>query len=146
MEDMRTLIREVLSEELQKLRPEALSAAPRVTEEVVMIRSSADLNAFAQKLLGMAQDGRIRADIMEGRHRFSLSHEAAAPVMAHQPMASATNAPRSARFSKGMVSERDVAALPQGTHSVKAQAAVRFTPLARDELRRRGIKVERTTS
>lgn len=146
MEDMRALIREVLSEELQKLRPDMATAASRGTEEVIAIRSSADLNAFAQKILGMAQDGRIRADIMEGRHRFCLSQNGTQPVMAHQPMAPAANAPGMAQFTKGMVTERDVAALPQGTRSIKAGTAVRFTPLARDELRRREIKVERMTA
>ena len=146
MEDMRTLIREVLSEELHKLRPDMAPAATRGTEEVIEIRSSADLNAFAQKILGMALDGRIRADILEGRHRYCLSQSALTPVMAHQPMAPAANAPGMAQFTKGMVSERDVAALPKGTRSIRAGAGVRFTPLARDELRRRGIKVERTAS
>jgi hypothetical protein len=146
VDEMRLLIREVLSEELLKLRPEMASAAPRGTEEVIAIRSSADLNAFAQKLLGMAQDGRIRAEIIEGRHQFRLSQDGAAPVMAHQPMAPTANAPIPAQFSKGMVSERDVSALPKGTRSIKAGALVKFTPLARDEMRRRGIKVERTTS
>lgn len=146
MEDLRSLIRDVLSEELARLRPEAAPVAPRVTEEVVAIRSSADLNAFAQKLLGMAQDGRVRADILEERHRFRLSHDGAAPVMAHQPMAPAANVPPTAQFSSGMVSERDITALPDGTRSIRAAKPVRFTPLAHDELRRRGIKVERTQS
>ena len=146
MEDLRSLIREVLSEELARLRPEATPSAPQVTEEVVAIRSSADLNAFARKLLGMAQDGRMRADILADRHRFRLAHDGPAPVMAHQPLAPASNTPVPAQFSSGMVSERDIAALPEGTRSVRAAKPVRFTPLARDELRRRGITVERTSS
>ncbi|WP_299848447.1 hypothetical protein [uncultured Roseovarius sp.] len=146
MGDLRSLIREVLSEELARLRPEVAPMASPVTEEVVAIRSSADLNAFAQKLLSMAQDGRMRADILGGRHRFRLSHDEAAPVMAHQPSAPVPNTPATAQFSTGLVSERDIAALPKGTRSVRAAKPVRFTPLAHDELRRRGIKVERTQS
>ena len=146
MEDIRALIRDVLSEELARLRPEAVPVAPRVTEEVVAIRSSADLNAFAKKLLGMAQDGRMRAEILADRHRFRLSHDGAAPVMAHQPTAPVANTPAPVQFSSGMVSERDVTALPEGTRSVTIAKQVRFTPLARDELRRRGISVERTSS
>jgi len=99
-----------------------------------------------KSFLGMAQDGRIRADILEGRHRFRLSQSGTMPVRAHQPLAPVANAPGSAQFTKGMVTERDVATLPQGTRSIRAGAAVRFTPLARDEMRRRGIKVERTES
>ncbi|MFD1160503.1 hypothetical protein [Roseovarius aestuarii] len=146
MEDLRSLIRDVLSEELARLQPEAVPSTPRVTEEVVAIRSSADLNVFAQKLLGMAQDGRVRADIIEGRHRFRLSHDGSTPIVAHQPMAPSANAPAPAQFVSGMVSERDIATLPDGTRNVRAGKAVKFTPLARDEMRRRGITVERTTS
>lgn len=146
MEDLRSLIREVLSEELGRLRPDMAPAPPHVTEEVVSIRSSSDLNDFARRILSLAQDGRVRADILEGRHRFSLSRHAAVPLQAHHPAAPAPNRAPRPEFLSGMVSERDVATLPQGTRSVRVGAAVKFTPLARDELRRRGIDVERTSS
>ncbi|MBL4769056.1 MAG: hypothetical protein JKY94_15320, partial [Rhodobacteraceae bacterium] len=50
------------------------------------------------------------------------------------------------RFERGLVSERDVASLPQDMRRVDVGKTVRFTPLARDELRRRNIKVERDQS
>jgi hypothetical protein len=143
MEDLRSLIRDMLSEELARIRPGLPAVTPHVTEEMVTIRSSADLNAFAQKLLTTAKDGRACANIIEGHHRFRLSHEGPAPIMAHQPMAPATNAVAPAHFSSGTVSERDITSLPKGTRSVRAAKTVRFTPLARDEMRRRDIKVER---
>ncbi len=149
MEDLRRTIREILSEELARLRsdPEAAPiTAPRVSEESVVIRSSADLNDFARRVLAMAQDGRRRADILDGRHRFTLAQGAAAPVQAHLPAAPAPQATPVAQFTRGLISERDIAALPGGTRRLRAGKAVRFTPLARDELRRRGITVERTSS
>jgi hypothetical protein len=87
MEDLRSLIRDMLSEELARIRLGLHAVTPHVTEEMVTIRSSADLNAFAQKLLTTAKDGRACANIIEGHHRFRLSHEGPAPIMAHQPMA-----------------------------------------------------------
>jgi hypothetical protein len=143
MEDLRSLIRDMLSEELARIRPGLPAVTPHVTEEMVTIRSSADLNAFAQKLLTTAKDGRAYVNIIEGHHRFRLSHEGPAPIMAHQPMVPATNAVAPAHFSSGTVSERDITSLPKGTRSVRAAKTVRFTPLARDEMRRRDIKVER---
>lgn len=146
MDEMRSLIREVLSEELARLRPELATGAPKVTEETVAIRSSADLNDFARRVLSMAQDGRLRQDILEGRHMFRLAHDGAPPREAHQPLAPAPSAPPQAHFARGMVSERDIAALAQGTRMIRLGKSVRLTPLARDELRRRGIAMERTNS
>jgi hypothetical protein len=48
-------------------------------------------------------------------------------------------------FEKGLISERDIAKLPAGLASVQVSKRVRFTPLAQDELRRRGVKIERTS-
>ena len=47
---------------------------------------------------------------------------------------------------RGLVTEKDIAKLPAGLTAIEAGKRVRFTPLARDELRRRGIKIERTRS
>ncbi len=142
MDDLRIIIRDLLSEELLKLRSDIAPIAPHTTEEAVAIRSSADLNGFVHRLLNMAQDGQVRADILEGRHRFCLSHDGTQPITAQSTPAQSITA----QFTRGMVSERDVASLPEGTRSIKAAPPVRFTPLARDELRRRSIKIERTAA
>ncbi|MGC9368177.1 MAG: hypothetical protein ACP5DX_01430 [Paracoccaceae bacterium] len=152
MSDLRNIIREVLAEEIARLRPELSAGAPRVTEEMVTIRSSADLNAFAMRLLERAQDGRLKADMAAGRHRFVLSHDGGAPghatppVHAHQPAAPAPAAPAHAEFLRGMVTERDIAALAEGTRVIRAGKSVCLTPLARDEITRRGIKLERVST
>ncbi len=142
MSDMRALIREILAEELGKLR----DTPKGVTEEVVQIRSNADLAAFVTRLLNAAQDGRLRADIEAGRHVFRLSDSGAAQIRAHQPLAPTPQAHAPIRFERGLVSERDIAAIPREAHLVTVGKSVRFTPLARDELRRRGIKVERAST
>lgn len=151
MQEMRALIREVLAEELAKLRDgDAPAARPQVREEVVDLRSSADLQAFVQRIMALAQDGGARAEIEAGRHVFRLGASAStgarpAPTDPYQPRSPApTAAPSPVRFERGLISERDIAALPDGQRSIQIAKTVRFTPLARDELRRRGIKIERT--
>lgn len=144
MPELRNLIREILTEELAKTAP--VRSAPRVTEEQVSIRSNADLAAFVQRLMAAAQGGRLRADIDAGRHVFRLADHGVQQVQAHQPMAPSPGTAPAVRFERGLVSERDVASLSQDTRRIDVGKTVRFTPLARDELRRRGIKVERSQS
>jgi len=144
MSELRHLIREILAEELAKATP--LEAAPRVTEEQVSIRSNADLAAFVQRLMGAAQDGRLRADIDSGRHVFRLADHGIQQVQAHQPNAPNPGVAPAVKFERGLVSERDVASLPQDARRIDVGKTVRFTPLAQDEMRRRGIKVERSIS
>lgn len=144
MSELRHLIREILVQELGKLPGQP--AAPRITEEAVTIRGNGDLAAFVQRLMVAAQDGRLRADIEAGRHVFRLADTGPQPFQAHQPGAPNPGTPTPIRFESGLVSERDVATLPQGASRLDVGKSVRFTPLARDELRRRGIKVERSQS
>lgn len=146
MADLRAMIREILSEELAALRKEpALGAQTR--DEVVSIRTNAELAAFVKRLLSLAQDTRLRADIETGRHVFRLATGGSAPVRAHEPLIPSPSA-RSGpvRFETGLITEKEVAGLPDDLRSLSIGKAVRFTPLARDELRRRGVRIERTTS
>ena len=50
----------------------------------------------------------------------------------------------SATIDRGIVSERQIEALPAGTSRLLVGKSVRFTPLARDRLRLRAIDIERT--
>lgn len=144
MSDLRSLIREVLQEELAQMRAGGPPAAPQIREETVSLRSSADLQAFVRRVMALAQDGKARADIEAGRHVFRLGAAPAAPADAFQPRTpSPAAAPAAIRFDRGLVTEREVAALPDGQRAIQVAKTVRFTPLARDELRRRGIKIER---
>lgn len=130
--EIRELIREVLREELG--RTGGAGPGP-VREERVRIGSDADLNAFALRMLDLARDAGASREIREGRHVFRLSGAATSPGR--------SAAQAAAEFAPGLISERQVHALPDDTRSVRAGRGVRFTPLALDELRRRGIKLER---
>jgi len=146
MTDLRHLIREILTEELGQALVTTPTAS-RVTEERVQIRSNAELDAFVRRLLAAAKDGRLRADIEAGRHVFRLAETGAPlPLQAHQSMAPAPHSLPPVRFERGLVTERDVSCIPRGAQHLEVGKTVRFTPLASDELRRRGIRIERIPS
>ena len=132
-EAVRAIIREVLAEELQRIKPR-----PQAREERVPIASDADLAAFVARILALAGDEAARREIEEKRHVFRLAsaERTASPAkqMAHAP-----------RIEAGMVSERQIDALPPGTVHLVIARSVRLTPLARDRARARGITVERAS-
>ena len=143
------LVREVLAEEVARLKAEKGACDHRETggcEERVRIRSDADLNAFAARVLAMAEDGGARRALTAGRIVFRLDEA--------EP-ASGSNAPRSGLgpradasahtevIEQGLVSERQANRLPPETTRVRLGRNVKMTPLARDRLRRRGIVIER---
>ena len=141
--ELRAMIRELLREELAALK--GGGPTPTRREEEVTISSDADLAAFVQRLLRLAQDGQARAAIESGQHVFRLARGGGAPVHAFQPSAPAPGAPPPpTRFERGLITEKAIASLPDGQRSVSVGKHVRFTPLARDELRRRNIRIERT--
>lgn len=150
--DIRYLVREILAEELKALKGAGGASGayadtapkPQVREESVEISSSQDLQRFALRMLDLAKDSRAAAEIRNGRWRFQLS--AAASGTAGRVSASGSNSgsvtSQSVDFEKGLVSERQIAVLPEGA-LVEAGPRVRFTPLALDEINRRGIRLKR---
>lgn len=134
-EELRALVREVLREELAPGRQRA-AAAPAVREEYVRLESDGDVAAFVARILDIARDSGAMREVREGRHRFRLSRSAAAA-----PAVGQGGPPP--EFSRGLISEKQVQALAGDTREVRAAPGVKFTPLALDELRRRGIKVKR---
>jgi hypothetical protein len=112
-----------------------------VREETVSIASDAELARFVARLMELARDGEARREIAEGRHVFRLGRDAGDAARAAQ--SPAAPAPRAVRIEAGVVSERQVDALPDGTTALALGRAVRLTPLARDRLKARGIAVER---
>lgn len=161
MDDLRSLIREVLVEELRALKAGAAGGGTGVQRETVSFASDDDLNAFVRRILQAAADPAQRDAILSGRHLFSLSGPAAslpqyvaqgfvrtpAPPPSLPPIAQSVPTPVTAaarqQFSQGLLTEKHVEALPDGTRVVSVGKCVRFTPLARDELRRLNIKIER---
>lgn len=139
-QEIRSLIRQVLAEELGKLKGE-LAARPKAPprEERVRIASDQDLAAFVRRLLQVTRDGQARREIEEGRWVFRLGE--GGPAAGASP---AQPAAQTARIERGFVSERQVDALPEGTTLLQVGKAVRLTPLGRDRLRQRGIAIERS--
>lgn len=153
MSDLRALIRELLVQEIAALGGKAGSsltsghAVPPVREEAVAIHNDADLSNFVSRVLAIADDPGLRGDLAAGRYRFRLSDTGKGQPQAHQPAAPIQQAqPARVRFDRGLITEKDVARLPDGASGISIGKTVRFTPLARDELRRRAIKIERTQS
>jgi hypothetical protein len=146
LESLRIMIREVLAEEVARLRGGQASgtARPQVREEMVAIRNDAELAAFVRRLADIMKDGRSREEIEQGRWQFRLGAQGGMPLQAAAvPASPAAPATQVARIERGMVTERQVESLPAGTARLVVGKAVRFTPLARDRLRLKGIDVER---
>lgn len=169
MSDLRTLIREVLAEEIHALRASMGAAAQTpVVHEPVAVSNDYDLNAFGRKMLSVADDPVKRADFLAGRLQFTLNGTPVAtphsipprvalappppmvtaptPSSAPQPMPNTRPAQQSGvrqAFDRGILTEKDVEKLPQETRALTLGKSVRLTPLASDELRRRNIKIER---
>ncbi len=134
MSDIRAIVREILVEELARHGKGGSS----VQRERVRMRNDADLNAFALKVLDLARDGDAAARIRAGQLRFEL--DGAPPAQA--PRTAPVAAAQSASFERGLVTEKHIARLERAS-SIRVGKAVCFTPLAKDEIRRKGIKVER---
>ena len=156
------LIREVLAEELARLRAGA-------HEERVRIADDADLAAFARRILAVADDRKKRAAFEKGELVFRLdaAGDAGSPASgsgvavavggrirggsrAGDGTSSRLSVPNPKDSSnhtevieRGLLSERQVDRLPRETARVRIGRDVRMTPLARDRLRRRGITIER---
>jgi len=138
--DLRQLIREVLAEELAAFRAHSLPPGPQKRVEMVSISSDADLTAFARRVLVLARDGKIAADIEAGRFEFRLGAGPAAGGP-ERPQAAGATAP--VCFERGLITETQIQNLPEGATIVRAGKQARFTPLAKDALRKSGVRVER---
>ncbi len=152
MSALRDEIRNILREEIAALRSEI---APARAPEAVQISGSADLDRFARDLLMRAQsDPEFAAAVTSGAQRFELSGGMPAPantyaprpVVHHTPAQHSTAQPprtKAAELTKTLVTERDIDALDSSAKVLRVPKQCRLTPLANDEARRRGIKIER---
>lgn len=140
MSDLRDEIRAILREELAALRSEVSS----ITTETVRISSSADLNRFAQDILTRSASPDFVASVAAGQLNFAL---------AGTPTAQNTQAPRAivsgsaptggVTLNKPLITETDIANLGRETRTLRLNSNSRMTPLANDEARRKGIRIER---
>ena len=148
MQELRHEIRAILREEFLSLRAEMAGTPPThrsgPEHERVRIGSSADLTRFAKDLVTRAGDPAFAARVERGEVVFDLIETS--PDRGREIGASiVTGTERSApdRLNKALITERDLAALGADTRSLSIGIHSRLTPLARDEIRRRGIRIER---
>jgi hypothetical protein len=140
-DDLRALVREVLREALPQARPQGAAASEAVAIETdaiesVAIESDADLEAFVRRVLLLSDDPAQRADLLEGRIRFSLASRA----LAQEPSTPSSDV---IRVAHGAVTERLIKeAARSGSTIVVGRAAV-LTPLAHDRARALGVTIEK---
>lgn len=149
MSALREEIRAILREEIAALRSGLASAPPCETEQV-RLASSAELNRFAADLVRRAGEPEFRARVARGEIMFELVPGRApgvaassAPIVA-APIVQGPARRAPERLEKTLITERDIAALGGEVRSLQLAPHSRLTPLARDEARRRGIRIERT--
>ena len=143
MENLRSLIRELLREELKHFKAEDNLKTKQVKEEKVSIQTSTDLNDFAKRLVGMSDDAKLKSDIIHGKHIFSLAEQNYGQIEAFKPISPNTNKPKRVQFKGGIITLRDIDSLSQETTILLIGKLANCTPLATDEIRRRKITIER---
>lgn len=127
-DELRAMVRAVLRDVL----PGTTASHGAATEEVVALRTDADLDGFVRRLLALFENPAKRADIAAGRLRFRLA-----------PGAEPVGPAAAMRVERGAVTERRVKeAADAGARLVLGRAAV-LTPLARDRARALGVIVEK---
>jgi len=141
MSALRDEIRAILREEIAALRAEAGQGAPAT--EQVRISSGADLTRFAQDLLQRASEPGFADRVARGELVFDLATPAPTPSAPSMPLVTGPARKAPERLEKSLITERDINALAPSARSLRIGPASRLTPLARDEARRRGIRIER---
>jgi hypothetical protein len=136
---LRTLIRDVISSEVSKIRQDGFSSQPGVLE-AVSIASDADLAGFAKRVLQAAHDPKLRAAIEAGQPVFRLAGTAP------QTVASAAPPRQEHSITAGVVTETMITKLPADVRRLLVGPGVSITPLARDKARTRGISINRSGS
>ena len=144
MTELRSLIRELLAEELHRIKRDT---GPAVREETATIVTDNDLQAFARRVLQIADKPGGADDVRQGRIVFRLQGRSGdeasqgpgvSPTQASNTLQGTTEA-----LGKNLITERDVGNLPESVTTVSIGRHSRLTPLAKDELRRRGINIQR---
>lgn len=149
---IQALIREVLAEELAKLGRDKQASSSGgsgggrddVKVERVSVGSDAELARLVARVLELAANPKTRRDLERGRLVFKLAGTQAGEVSERRDEAPAPAAGETATIESGVLSERQVDRLPKETRRLMLGKAVKLTPLARDRLGHRGIRIERT--
>ena len=139
MSELKDEIRNVLRQELMLIQQELKSIKPRV--EHVNINSSDQLMDFVRELLDRAEERNFVDQIKEGALRFEISDK----INKTDNLEGDPNlhVRKQASINKMLITERDIGDLKASEKAISIWKSSRLTPLARDEIRRRGISIER---
>lgn len=146
MEDLRSLVRELLSEELNKVNQKNSDSINDLREEKVVIDNSKHLNSFVRRILDLSKDRKIVTEIMEGKYIFKLSNDHQRFTNTSDIGNTINNSAGSINFLKGLITERDIMSVGENVSTITIGKFVRITPLAMDEIKKRSIKIERKSS
>jgi hypothetical protein len=146
VEDLRSLVRELLSEELNKVNKKNSDSINDLREEKVVIDNSKHLNSFVRRILDLSKDRKIVTEIMEGKYIFKLSNDHQRFTNTSDIGNTINNSARSINFLKGLITERDIMSVGENVSTITIGKFVRITPLAMDEIKKRSIKIERKSS
>jgi phosphohistidine swiveling domain-containing protein len=139
--EIRKIIRELLVEEIALINKESVSLDQKTTrEEIVSIKTDEDLMNFVKKILNIVKETDGFSNIENGDIIFHLD----VPSSANLNSRSCTSHPTSNKIEDGLITEYDIAKLDGNITVLQVLKNAKLTPLAKDELRKKGIKMERT--
>jgi len=139
--EIRKIIRELLVEEIALINKESVSLDQKTTrEEIVSIKTDEDLMNFVKKILNIVKETDGFSNIENGDIIFHLD----VPSSANLNSRSCTSHPTSNKIEDGLITEYDIAKLDENITVLQVLKNAKLTPLAKDELRKKGIKMERT--
>ena len=139
MSELKEEIRTVLREELMLIKDELRGRGQMVKH--VAIHSNDELMIFVRDLLDSAKEAAFVEQINEGTLRFELIDKSRlnTEIQNHEKLEQR----RQVSISKTLITERDIGNLTASEKTINIWKSSRLTPLAKDEIRRRGITIER---
>ena len=139
MSELKEEIRTVLREELMLIKDELRGRGQMVKQ--VAIHSNDELMIFVRDLLDSAKEAAFVEQINEGTLRFELIDKSNmnTEIQNNEKLEQR----RQVSISKTLITERDIGNLTASEKTIKIWKSSRLTPLAKDEIRRRGISIER---
>tara|TARA_B100001765_G_C19433815_1_gene306811 strand:+ start:38 stop:484 length:447 start_codon:yes stop_codon:yes gene_type:complete len=139
--EIRKIIRELLVEEIASINKESVSLDQKTTREVIVsIRTDEDLMNFVKKILNIVKETDGFSNIENGDIIFHLD----VPSSANLNSRSCTSHPTSNKIEDVLITEYNIAKLDENITVLQVLKNAKLTPLAKDELRKKGIKMERT--
>lgn len=139
MSELKEEIRTVLREELMLIKDELRGRGQMVKQ--VAIHSNDELMIFVRDLLDSAKEAAFVKQINEGTLRFELIDKSNmnTEIQKNEKLEQR----RQVSISKTLITERDIGNLTASEKTINIWKSSRLTPLAKDEIRRRGITIER---